>query len=133
MLNPKRKCDLPIDHERRVRQLPFKKGSLVRIEREARTLALRFWFHQKATKELERDLKDPELQLATVAAAIFLGRMLAQKLNRAFLHDEISLPEIRDLILHKPSRSGRGYIYQYRALVKRIADKQIESSKQERL
>jgi hypothetical protein len=133
LLNPKRKCDLPSDHERRIRQLLFKKGTAIRIEREARTLALRFWSHKKATKELERDLKDPELQLATVAAAIFLGRMLAQKLNRAFLHEEITLAEIRELILHKPSRSGRGYMYQYRALVKRIADKQIEKSKQERL
>ena len=133
LLNPKRKCDLPSDHERRVTQLLFKKGSANRIEREARTLALRFWSNEKASKELERDLKDPELQLATVAAAIFLGRMLAQKLNRAFLHDEISLAEIRELILRKPSRSGRGYMYQYRALIKRIADKQIEKSKQERL
>ena len=133
LLNPKRKCDLPSDHERRVRQLLFKKGTSFRIEREARALALRFWYQKKPTSDLERDLKDPSLQLATVAAAFFLGRMLAQKLYRAFLHDEFSLDEIRDLILRKPSRSGRGYMYQYRAILKRIQGKQIESSKQDRL
>lgn len=133
LLNPKRKCDLPSDHERRLSSLLFKKGSAARIEREARSLALRFLREKGPTAQLERDLKDPELQLSTVAAAIFLGRMLAQKLNRAFLHDEISLSQIRDLILKKPSRTGRGYVYQYRAILKHIADKRIEMSKRDRL
>jgi hypothetical protein len=133
LLNPKRKCDLPSDHERRIESLRNKKGPATRIECEARELALRLWRLRESTTALERDLKDPHLQLATVAAAIYVGRMLAQKLNRALLADEITLAEIRDLILRKPSRTGRGYIHQYRAILKRITSKKIEMSKQDRL
>jgi hypothetical protein len=140
LLNPKRKCDLPSDHERRIRALQFKRGQGSRVEREGRMLALKFWRHRefavsnsKVWAELERDLKNPEIQLATVAAAVFLGRVLAHQLYRALIQDEVTLAEIRELILRKPSRTGRGYIHQYKAILKRIANKRIDSSKQDRL
>jgi hypothetical protein len=151
LVNPKRKCDLPGDHARRL--LTLKKTSSP--EKEARELTVRFFApsrgsakifpkgkHEDMASGLAKNLDhlirlklhgDVSRKLSTVLAAHYIGRVLAKKLHQALLQDKLNLERIRALVLKRASLSEHFHAHQVHKILAAVVDQQLESSKQDRL
>jgi hypothetical protein len=151
LINPKRKCDLPGDHARRLLSLRKTSGP----EKEARELTVKFFAPSKGSARISSEHTPKELadglsknldhlvrlklrgemstKLSTVLAAHYIGRVLAKKLHSALTQDKISLERIRGLVLRRASSSEHFHATQVRKILTAVVDQQVESSKQDRL
>ena len=134
LINPKRKCDLPKDHLRRIAAIRAQKRTpALSIEREAHEIAAHFK-PDSLDKLIRKKLRSgPNRQLATVLAAHYIGRILAKKLHQALLSDHITLDKIRALVLKRAGSSDRFHAGVVQKLFVAVADQRIEDSKADRL
>jgi hypothetical protein len=139
LVNPKRKCDLPGDHARRIIFLKGQKGAQAQIERDGRNLALRFLGIAADKSEKRNQLirswlrGSPQKRLSTVLAAHYIGRVLAKKLHQAVMLDHLSLAQIRSWVLKRSSSADDFHSLQIERMISAVAHQKIESSKQDRL
>jgi len=137
IINPRRKCDLPRDHLRRLGQLNIGAEAAFPWEKEARKLALELTQDQralvrdksKATTYLEPWLSKARHAPVLMIAARMTGQILAKRLHAALLRDRISLEQIRDTFLLPPGVSAAVYPRRYVALLQAILHHPVPATK----
>ena len=139
IINPKRKCDLPADHARRLRSLSRKKRGN-RTEIEARRLTLEALVAEKKfltgkhrpviwTRALTRMMTTPGLEPAVTMAARFLGQILGKRLHRCILDEEITREQVRYLFLARMDGAHRLFEERYLELLKALGLEPVAQSK----
>ena len=140
ILNPSRKCDLPIDHIRRLESL--KSGEKVSFpdEPQARELTLQLLpelFHEKQIQSFslsqcnEKLLqRSPPLYLSTR----YIGQILAKKLHIAILDNQVKISEFKPLFFEPfMTQERENYRSRFSQLMSEIQHIRVEMSKNESL
>jgi hypothetical protein len=124
ILNPKRKCDLPADHEDRLRALRRGEEPAFALEREARELTLGFL---KEFADVEAVLRRRGSIPALVMCARFAGSIYGKRLHRAMINGAVPADEIKAVFLSR-TRVG-AFQSRYDRLLKLISATPIARTK----
>jgi hypothetical protein len=97
ILNPRRKCDLIADHEKRIEELRAGAAPAYPHELEARELAYDFLDQASSSfqEKLDKYLRKPALVPALYFAARYVGFALAKQVHHALLEEIIDFTELR--------------------------------------
>ena len=119
ILNPKRKCDLSIDHKRRIKALKEGEPQAFPCEKEARKLAIEFIRKPLSSKlKIENFQSHPKRRPTLIMVARYLGKFLGKKLYQDVLSEKISIERTRNIFLLPPQKSSDFFETNYRELVR---------------
>jgi hypothetical protein len=100
IINPRRKCDFPHDHYKRLKSLSAGKKSTFPLEAEARKVALGVLRDRPFRKlDLKTVMNQKSLAPAAFMGARFLGEILGKRLHQAVLAETLEIRTIRELFL----------------------------------
>jgi hypothetical protein len=104
ILNPRRKCDLPQDHQKRIQDLSNRSKPRFPLELEARETAMTLLQRGNHSPfPFEDQLKSKKLSPAFMMAARYLGQILGKRLYQALIEDRVSIESVRNLFFLKDS------------------------------
>lgn len=122
VINPRRKCDLPKDHLKRLESLEKNERPAFRYEEEARKIALGILRNRAYPGlEIETVLKTRKLAPAVMMAARYVGKVIGKNLHRAILEDQIPLHQVQKIFLKSSSVEGRSENH-YQSLISEILE-----------
>jgi len=140
ILNPNRKCDLPIDHVRRLEDVQSGEKIYFPDEPQARSLTLQFLpdiFHEKQIQTFSiLPIKDKLHHNPTplYLSTRYMGQILAKKLHIAILEDHIHISRLKPLFLAPPRTPEEDpYRTRFSELMSEIQHIPLELSKNESL
>lgn len=119
ILNPRRKCDLPADHARRLRELDRGTRGAFPLEKVARTLTLRV-IRNPATRDVSvaMNSRSRAMGFATAQAARMVGSILAKRIHGAVVGGRLPIEAIRKAFLARvPSESDGAYEQRFTSLL----------------
>jgi hypothetical protein len=150
LINPRRKCDLPADHRRRLRQLKADEREAFVFERLAREISLDLTrYIERAAQTppesrtmpplprgLTRQIRSAGLAPALMLAARYAGQILGRSIHQALMLGRISVDEAREMLLARGKPAGSNYpLYQMRVceLARVVSDLPVPPSKADHL
>lgn len=133
IMNPRRKCDLAADHQRRVQALAA--GSEKKsypLEKEARELAVAVLRGRAADAKITVFLESARLRAAAMFSAHYVGQVLGKRLHKGLLDEQITIELIRSLFF---ARVGVQLTFEerYMELLKALQGAAVAPSKTETL
>ncbi len=131
IVNPKRKCDLPSDHQKRLRSLRKGEKQAFPLEARARELGLALLHGLRSKGLLDQYLKKQKMAPALIVGARYAGQVLGAKLHHLFQAEKIGAREIHE-IFFAPSEP-RSYENSYQDLKRLVSAARLTPSKSDRL
>jgi hypothetical protein len=141
MINPRRKCDFPADHARRLRALRAASGAAVG-EARARELAVALLACERRLAT-GRPARVPDVStwvgaragverwLVARDAARFSGRMLAKRMQHAFLEGSLAADTVKRLCLARVDGEHRPFQERWEELILAVARAELVPSKRD--
>jgi hypothetical protein len=130
ILNPRRKCDLPQDHQKRIAHLEEGEKPHYPFEIKARQLVLGV-LSDRIT--LESELNKLSLQKGSSSllfmSAKYLGYVLGKKLYDGLIQDVVGLSEIQRLFLQEQSLQNQSFKKRFERLQSLVSPIPTRSSK----
>ncbi len=134
IFNPRRKCDLPKDHLKRLNIL--KKGAkpTFPLEREARKIALGILNNRTSPGlDIKTVMTRKNLAPAAIMGAKYLGKILGKRLHQSILAESVDIQTLRSLFFLEPEKSPRFYAGQYQKLIHAASQATLAPSKNDQL
>ncbi|MEK6705674.1 MAG: ChaN family lipoprotein [Bdellovibrionota bacterium] len=130
ILNPRRKCDLVADHLRRIKAMESGEHAAFALEKQARQLALNILAMKTNGKhqmiQVKKALKRRSMAPALMIAARYCGQILAKRLHKAMLSEDVEVAHVSKLFFE-----GGVFSERYLQLLRLISTASIAPSKTE--
>ncbi len=139
IINPRRKCDLPRDHLKRIQQyLKLRNPDAltreeITIRRRVRELLRVEKWPLSAVRALEEDLATPGMDQSTLKTALFIGQPLGARAYQAVVSGKLSVEKVKHAFLARAEDGHRPYRERYESLVEALSGSRLPDSKSERL
>lgn len=130
LLNPRRKCDLPHDHRRRLNELRKGKKSTFPQEKASRALVLDLLRSEKWDSVYQSQRRPTKVEQM---AAQYLGQIAGKRFYLAFVSSAIDIVTARELFFPTEGAIGRTYEVRYTQLLKYVLFAPLSQSKMETL
>ncbi len=139
VINPRRKCDLPRDHGKRVEQyLKLRRPDaetreeILARQRAPALLKSRNW-PEVAVRTLEEDLATPGMDQVMLKLARYVGQPLGARAYQAVVSGKLPIEAVKQAFLARAEGGHRSYKERYESLVDALASSRLPESKSERL
>jgi hypothetical protein len=133
IINPRRKCDLIADHQKRILELERDLDQTYPHEKEARELAVELLSPEADFSRLDRFFRNPKLAPALYFAARYVGFALAKQVQRSLLEEEIGLAELKRIFFGDTDGGRAPSFWRFNALRSAALKSNVGTSKSERL
>jgi hypothetical protein len=134
LLNPRRKCDLPQDHSRRIQFLQTEKRTSDPYEKEAREITLTL-FHPSSPSHstFNCDLNQKKIAPALLRSARYLGQIIGKKLYLGIVQDLFQVSKAQEIFFAPIASPHPNFESRYLQLSQGLQAISLAGSKRENL
>jgi hypothetical protein len=134
IFNPRRKCDFPIDHLRRIKALKTGKPEAFKLEMEARQIAVGLLRNKPYPGlDIKTIMNHKRLAPAAFMGAKYVGQIIGKRLHQSVIMETVEIKTIRELFFREGSKKFISFEDRYHLLKEAIALATLPLSKDHHL